>query len=98
MKLNGINTTVAKYKSEMLECEMIIYCVDSHKIIVLNKTSIFIFREIENAAIANTNITIEDIVQSLIERYGLSLLELNCITADVTEAVDMMIKASLLIQ
>ena len=69
MKLNDIEIKISNYTSEILDDEMVLYNEESQKIIILNQTAIFIWKEITENYCENKNICTQDIVNNLLTIY-----------------------------
>ncbi len=87
---------VSDYTFEMVNNEMVLYTKCNNKILVLNKTAVFILRELEKLIEKDDEIIVEDIAKNLIYEYSICESQQTDITKDVQSIIDLFIETSLL--
>ena len=97
MKINGKETTIVPYASEKLDDEMVLYCEESHKIIVLNQTAVIVWNEILECCHNKKDICTKDITNVLMKFCNLPESENDTVSNDVDETIDLLYKSSFLI-
>lgn len=87
---------VSDYTFEMVNNEMVLYTKCNNKILVLNKTAVFVLRELEKLIEKDDEIIVEDIAKNLIYEYSICESQQTDITKDVQSIIDLFIETSLL--
>ena len=96
MKLNGMEIKISNCTSEILDDEMVLYNEEKQKIIILNQTATFIWKEIIASYLENKNICTQDIVNNLLIKYNVSDVGIGIIVHDVEETIELFYQAYLL--
>ena len=89
MKINGDELLISEYKIKKKGDDTVIYSKLTNKMLVLNETSLAIFRKIEDAHCMNVDITSKDIAHELIKEYNIDISRTDEITKDVEETLEM---------
>jgi hypothetical protein len=97
MKINGKETIIATYTSEILGDEMVLYCEKSHKIVVLNQIATLIWNSLLEGHKSNKNVYTEDIANMIMTICNLPNSEMNTVSGDIDEAIESLYESSLLV-
>jgi len=88
--------SVVEYTFEMINDEMVLYTKSNNKIMSLNKTAVFVLRELEKLIKNDDEIVVENIAKKLIDEYSICEPQLADITKDVQSTINLFIETSLL--
>ena len=88
--------SVVEYTFEMVNDEMVLYTKSNNKIMILNKTAVFVLRELEKLIKNDDEIVVENIAKKLIDEYSICEPQLADITKDVQSTINLFIETSLL--
>jgi len=88
--------SVSEYTFEMVNDEMVLYTKSNNKIMILNRTAVFVLHELEKLIKNDDEIVVENIAKKLIDEYSICEPQLADITKDVQSIIDLFIETSFL--
>ena len=88
--------SVSEYTFEMVNDEMVLYTKSNNKIMILNRTAVFVLHELEKLIKNDDEIVVENIAKKLIDEYSICEPQLADITKDVQSIINLFIETSFL--